>query len=247
MIFTKLARNVCWICGAAENLTGEHKIKKSDLTKNATGKPAVWRSFRGEEKPIQGLNSRLLKFERSICSTCNNQTTQAADRAYDQFHNTQSKLMKQKLNDDNNPIDVALEDQTELSRYFAKHLGCAVSYSRFPVPRRLSNLVNRKSKNVCISLQVRSAPFVWKDDKTGEVGQINAIGGIVLIHRKNPISLPMEYQTAFMVGGLQFIITMKLNALEAMEVRTIYRRHMGISRKNISDERAKFLGLPHKD
>lgn len=249
MFFTKLANQSCWICGATGNLSGEHKIKKTDLNKHPKVSPGIWRGYDGQEKPIQGLNSKLLKFENSICTTCNNQTTQQADLCYDKFRNNAAETIKNALDDNLDGFELSktssLDNTTriELARYFGKHIGCQINHNKFPIPRRLSSFVGGRTNKLCISVNVRTAPIVWKDEPTGEIGPINGIGGIVLIHTHKFVFWPFCYQTAYMTDGMQFIITMKLSNLEALDIWFFHRRKLEKFRKHLSDDQSMHLGF----
>lgn len=232
MIFSRRTPNLCWICGSTEQLTGEHKIKKTDLKRHPVGEPIFRKVDSGQEQLIQGLNFKLLKFENSIYERCNNQTTQKADRSYDAFMREDSDTADtthEDLASAQNPAlerEVILEHQLELARYFGKHLGCALDYQRFPVPRRLSRFVCGRSDALCISLLKRVAPFWWQDE-TGKIGPLNGLGGAFLQLHAGPIFLPFAYQSAYMTNGVQFIVQMHLSVAEAVEIRLLYHRNMG--------------------
>jgi len=250
LIFTKLTSECCWICGTNEGLSGEHKIKKSDLKKTPDNLPGILKGYKGQEKPIQGLNSKLLKFDNSICATCNNQKTQQADRSYDEFRDHSTEKIMSILNKTADAIDIAeVSDfnnagRLELARYFAKHIGCQIDHNKFPIPCRLSRFVNREIDKACVSVKIRLAPWLWQDSLTGDLRPLNGVGGIVLVFTGNVISLPSYYQTAYMTGGLQFIVTMKLNKLEALDIWIYHSIRMGKAKPEISNERAKHLGFP---
>ena len=252
MIFSRRTKNICWVCYSTENLTGEHKIKKTDLQRNPVTHPGYLMLPEGGRQIIQGLKSKLLKFPNSICATCNNQRTQNADRSYDAFMKENAHahgLATLKGGDASNysrENSVALTHRTELARYFAKHLGCALDYQNFPVPRRLSRFVAGKTSSVCISLTTRIAPFWWQTD-TGEIGPLNSIGAATLTMHNGFVHVPNAYQSAYITDGLQFIVRMPLNIIEALEIRMLYQKKMGALKDGFDNDDAKYRGLPYDE
>lgn len=57
MFFSRRTTNFCWICGSSSNLTGEHKIKKTDLKRNPDTVQKHANNNSGKEYVIQSLNS----------------------------------------------------------------------------------------------------------------------------------------------------------------------------------------------
>jgi 5-methylcytosine-specific restriction endonuclease McrA len=78
----------CWICGELAD-SAEHKIKKSDIVKiNGTGsskKGEVLLQQGDSLLPLQGSNSKLVKYDKILCSSCNNGFTQPFDKAHECF------------------------------------------------------------------------------------------------------------------------------------------------------------------
>ena len=243
MIFCKRTSNICWICYSTENLSGEHKLKKTDLNRNPVMYPNFIRLSTGVEKIVQGPNSKLLKFQNAICGKCNNQITQNADKNYDAFmgelanENESSPLSDQETN-------ISLQHRTELARYFAKHLGCALDYQNFPIPRRLSRFVANKTSLACITLSTRTAPFCVQDE-TGETSPLNSLGGAILMLHNGAAKVPNAYHTAYSTDGIQFIVRMPLSFVEALEIRLLYLRNMGKLTDDFSNDEAMHRGLPY--
>jgi hypothetical protein len=249
MIFNREASQyICWICGSNGPLTGEHKIKKTDLKRHHVTDPQFKSIKTGKEQPIQGLNSALLKFEDSICARCNNETTQKADRSYEAFRAADNpsffKHLEELYVNGSAQIPLDLTDNVHLARYFGKHLGCALKYEKFPLPRRLSRFVGCQSETICISASARHAPFQWQDG-FGNTGPLNAIGGTILeFDRKYPV-LPSAYFAAYMTDDIQFIIRMQLSLLESLEIKFVYQRKMAGQFKELDNDDKKYRGLPY--
>lgn len=82
----------CWICGAADAATREHRIKASDL-KRQFGAPTQNRPFyfnavarpgmpAQRNYPVGSLKSNALKYTHRICQNCNSARTQSHDYAW---------------------------------------------------------------------------------------------------------------------------------------------------------------------
>lgn len=248
MMTCRVYEGVCWICGRASGLTGEHKIKRTDLERYSVSEP-IFRTFDGrKDKPVQGLDSKLLKFNNSICKHCNNTGTQKADRSYDAFMLEDADLFVSEGDVERNVVgpeevrNIIFGHRIELARYFGKHLGCALKYQNFPIPRRLSRFVKGWSRKPCIAVIARSAPFWWQGEG-GVIGPINALGGAYVKLRQGSESLPLSYQSAYMTGGVQFVVSMKLSALEALEIRNFALKSHKFSLQDFDEEEAKYRGV----
>ena len=84
-----MGADVCWICGRPSE-TGEHRIKKSDLVERFgkgpyRGDGALVHVKEGRVRDVQGPDSKLVKYEKNLCSYCNNTLTQPFDKAYEEF------------------------------------------------------------------------------------------------------------------------------------------------------------------
>ena len=185
----------------------------------------------GQKIPIQSINSKYLKFKKSICAQCNNQTTQQSDYSYDTFRDNETGKTKELLLlKPKKPISLSkilnskYQDYLDLLRYFAKTLGYQIHNNKFPIPRRLSHFVYRKINHPPISVSIGLAPFKFYESNTNYAHDIDGIGGIALQLSKNIIFEPDLYQTTFMTDGLQFIISMNLSLLESLEIRLFYRK-----------------------
>lgn len=128
-------KQTCWWCGSSD-LSREHKYKKTDvdslygnsffqndklaLVKYRTDNHALF---------IQGPDSELLKFKRSLCMKCNNSRSKQIDEAYAKvidFYINNENLLKEKQ-----VIDFAdifgnkwRENKVNFYKYCVKHIGC---------------------------------------------------------------------------------------------------------------------------
>lgn len=227
MLFTKYTESVCWICCSRGPLTGEHKIKRTDLRKDGVF-PRYFEG-KGKKRKLQSENAKLLKFPDCICERCNNERTQQADHAYAQFRDASNQTILKTVTTEVSKLELSTSApptkyELELLRYFAKHLGCMLDYNKFPVPRRLASFVRSKSNSPCVSVSFQAAPFKYQETEDGQIHTLSSIGQIVFGCGKAWLPNDAWYQTAFTNAGLQFAIRMELSRFEGREVRTAFIR-----------------------
>ncbi|MDR6640879.1 hypothetical protein J2X57_000073 [Luteibacter sp. 1214] len=128
-------------------MTGEHRIKRSLMKSEFGSEPVVLASFDPERRyrPLQSLRSKLLHFESGLCARCNNERTQPADRAFDDFFEAQKERLSRP---DEHGIAVN-EDLFKaegpgvipLAQYFAKLISCHLADQCQIRWRRLADFV----------------------------------------------------------------------------------------------------------
>ncbi len=140
----------CWICKSPAD-SSEHKIKKSDLIrlwgrgpyKNDKG----LLHFRvGNQKLIQGPDSSILKFDKTLCHNCNTTLTQPFDKSYDEFinyidNNYKEILYKRMINFKSVYGDEFEGKQRDLFKYFAKCIGCRIADAGRYIPKDIIDLL----------------------------------------------------------------------------------------------------------
>lgn len=130
----------CCLCGAAENLTGEHKFKASALKSLFKGVPMVVGHFDGisDIRSAQGPKSQAFHFAARMCANCNGAITQKPDREFDRFHSRVEALGRSGSDLTaiwNDPrYKEGSEAYLNAFRYFAKILSCHVAESGGPRP-----------------------------------------------------------------------------------------------------------------
>lgn len=171
----------CWICGNIAN-SNEHKFKASAI-KSMFGKqfsvPLVYKS--GEKAiKLQGPNSQLLKFSRSICRVCNNEFTQEHDKAFDVLI---SKVLNQyEFIEKHFPFKVENfyyenweQNYLNLFKYFAKIIGCRLQENGFSEKtEKLSKFIKGEIENTFVSLnfEAKEGIKLWlQATKTAECSQ----------------------------------------------------------------------------
>lgn len=154
---------VCWWCGDAAN-SREHKWKKSEIkgmygTAGSESYPLLWVHEDGTSRAVQGPDSDALKFEKSLCQSCNNARSQPFDRAYDRWieylNANYDKIIESRVVDLRDIEEGAgSEFRLDLAKYFAKHIGCRVADKAGRVPASLIAFLNGESE---------SSAFVWTE------------------------------------------------------------------------------------
>lgn len=147
---------VCWWCGGTAD-SREHKWKKSEIkamygAAPSESYPLVW--FGDDSKPrnVQGPDSDLMKFEKSLCKDCNNSRSQPFDQAYDQWveyitENYDRIIEIRTIDLDEVAPGGGEEFRLNLAKYFAKHIGCRVADNAGRVPESLIRFLNGESED----------------------------------------------------------------------------------------------------
>ncbi len=119
----------CWICDKEEATTGEHAIMKAAyekiLGKIGDGNKAFFSYVDGKKNiPIGSFKNDRLKFEKSICPTCNGSLTQPYDN---EFISLIEKLLQSKrFIISRNRLALNSFNKTNLALYFIKIFGCLI-------------------------------------------------------------------------------------------------------------------------
>jgi hypothetical protein len=140
----------CWLCGAPAD-SAEHRFKKADLIRahgkgRYKGPSALVHVRSGVVSPIQGPRSSMLKYEQSLCHSCNTARTQPYDNAYDRLidwvmENEQAALRKRLINFEEIYGLSHEEYQLNLFRYCVKSFGCRLVETGQTVPKDLVDLL----------------------------------------------------------------------------------------------------------
>ena len=143
----------CWICKQVAD-SAEHRVKRSDLVNlhgsgSYTGKNALVLVREGKEIPIQGPNSKVVKYKKNLCAKCNNDFSQPFDKAYELFvayllQNENIVLKRRFINFKDVYGDEFEVSQRNLYKYFVKSFGCRLANDGYPVPGDLPALLPKK-------------------------------------------------------------------------------------------------------
>jgi hypothetical protein len=155
----------CWWCGADAD-SREHKLKKSDLVREfgrQFPEPLV-RIREGREEPIQGPNSTLVKFKRTMCAQCNNSRSQPFDQTYDRFvehlRDRERHILASRSIDLRSVYGPAWEQsRDDLLRYVVKHIGCRLSENEIEVPASFRDFLDggvQPDDELALEIEIRT-------------------------------------------------------------------------------------------
>jgi len=155
----------CWVCKTEEAPTGEHRSKRSDL-KAVLGDtaPLYLHNDRRRNRKVQSINSKLVKFNTSLCNTCNSVRTKSHDRAWEMLSDA-LRSRKPPLK----PGDIICADRIfryntsqqmlNVHLFFAKGLGCEIVESNIPVSPGIDTIaqaimLGKPHPNICLAFSV---------------------------------------------------------------------------------------------
>ena len=174
----------CWICEVREADSAEHSKKRSDIVREYGRGP-----YKGDRAPIfyrkgkftdiQGPNSGLLKFGKSLCEQCNNANTQPFDLAYDHFVDwivkNEATVMRRRFIDFADVYGENFESfQRNLFKYFVKVFGCALCEHGHVVPTDVVNLLREQYFTTALKISMAVNEVVAShppDEQSGFFGE----------------------------------------------------------------------------
>lgn len=145
---------VCWWCQARPATTGEHKYKRSDLSRLMGDDQALFWGDGDQLREIRGRSGitrdryGVVKFPKSMCDRCNNARSQPFDLAYDRYAEyVSSHWLRIAAGLDFEEIygEPWSRDLLNLARYFAKHFGCRMVRSGLRIPDSLRDFLDGAS------------------------------------------------------------------------------------------------------
>jgi hypothetical protein len=256
IFFEPYSSECCCLCGSAESLTGEHKIKASALRAIFGADPMVIGHFDGESdaRPAQGPKSRAFHFSAPVCGTCNSDRTQGPDKEFDRFHKDAFKLMVagtapvQALELDR--YRFGLEPYLNVFRYLAKLMSCHIAESGGPRSIQISDFASGKSQHNPVKLYIDTDPTYQEySSATGEHGYA-AHGGLVVKFSKTT-ELPTGFHSTLTLGPLRYIFFVEFGTIIGLALKIFHPAFYAkcdaafrVSlREPIPDHKLKQLGL----
>lgn len=208
--FECFSPDCCCLCGSAENLTGEHKIKVSVLRAIFGRSAMVIGHFDGQSRlrNAQGPKSRAFHFEARMCSSCNGTQTQEADREFDLFHSGVMSI----INEGRDPISIFEHPRYKIGsdaylnifRYFSKLLACQIADSRGPRTIHLTNFARGISDRNPIFLAIDLDPtYANYVNIIGEHAYAAHGGLVVSMNLQN--RLPTSFRTTLTIGAVRYL------------------------------------------
>jgi hypothetical protein len=257
ILFVTNVPEACCLCGATENLSGEHKIKASAIRAEfGTDKIVIGRFGESVEnvRNVQGPKSKNLHFQAKICRKCNSERTQAADREFDKFH----MLVRAKLEAGEDPASVfELNHYAEGSspylnvfRYFAKLLCCHIGDAKGPRPVRLARFAISELDANCVWLSIdRDVVHQEFSQVHGEL-QYVAHGGLVVYGHKKTGGAT-GFHSTLTIGPVRYVYFMRSRWAEQLELRLLHPKfHKWVKTRTVdsieqplTEEERRRLGL----
>ena len=229
LFFEPYKPSSCCLCGSAERLTGEHKIKASAL-RNEFGKAQLYVGVSDDDtvrhRLAQSTNSKYLKFVSRMCENCNSHLTQPADNEFDRF----LKLTREYISAGDNPDQIFSLERYAIGtapylnvfRYFAKLLASHMADVEAPRCRKLFDFASGRIHSNNIWLKVRQDPvFAEIERQTGET-QYAAHGGLTIDCNKQTLE-PKALHSTLTIGPVQFVYFSNLNFLERLELKLFHK------------------------
>jgi hypothetical protein len=144
--------STCWWCEQRPATTGEHKFKRTDLSRlmgdsmliYGSDEMAAMREIRGKSG-ITRDRYGVIKFPKSMCDLCNNNRSKPFDQAYEIFSDHVASNWLSIM------PGVSFEEifgsswetaALNVARYYGKHFGCRMVRAGLPVPQSLRDFLD---------------------------------------------------------------------------------------------------------
>lgn len=217
----------CCLCGAREDLTGEHKIAASAL-----------RSIFGHEKmaigvldngdPLrmaQGPKSKAFHFKAKICRTCNSSRTQKPDNEFQHFNTMVQELLDQ----DRDPTEVFASQRYQqgtpeylnVFRYLAKLLCCHLAESEGPRPKPVAAFAIGRLHYNNMLLQIDRDPIYDDYKKLAGEHSYASHGGLV-VYSNAETGLPEQFQTSLTLGPARYRFWIRFDWPAALDLKIFH-------------------------
>lgn len=238
LYFEAIGANECVLCGATDKLTGEHKIKASVLREEFSDRAMMMRGVAGL-RMVQSPKSKILHFRSKLCSRCNSERTQPADRAFDQLH----LGMLARRADELPLVDEAFRPACTLDpearincfRYFSKILCLFLAEVGGGRPKALASFALHRSNFNPIFLRVS------EDDKyESMLGLLTAEGfashgGLRLGFDEGGAKVE-SIRSSISAGGVRYDFWVQLGWLAALEFSLLYPALVELARRDIEKQ-----------
>lgn len=250
IFFEPNSMDACCLCGATENLTGEHKIKASAL-RSEFGQDRMTIGTDGtpeeELRHAQGPKSEQFHFKARLCRDCNSKVTQPADREFEQFHREARGLFD---NGKDPMLAFKLARYTpgaapylNVFRYFAKLLCCHMADVAAPRRHLMTRFARGESDLNCIWLSV-GEDVRFKQMAPHGVTQYAAHGGLTVYGGKDTGGAN-GFHSTLTVGPIRYVFYSRLNAVEQWALMLAHPKFYRWCRKRV--KAAKVDPIPHMD
>ncbi|WP_044202457.1 hypothetical protein [Flammeovirga sp. OC4] len=221
----------CWWCNSTEDLTREHKIKKTHFDyfyKKDEYKDIDLKLFKNEEDRsfiIQGPKSDFIKFPKFLCKVCNGSRSKPFDESYDDFFSyffeNEDEILKEKRID----LEKIYQNQWRekwilFKKYIVKHISCRLVEKGYSPTQNMLNFLNGNEKLKDVKVVLRLKPYANQlslDFPPLSIGR--------LYHHENIINNEIEFTGWFTVKSLSIEYFVQKNISEATPRSNLLRLH----------------------
>ena len=169
---------LCWICEQEEATTREHRSKRSDL-KAVLGDSggAFLHTDQRLNRRVQSIDSKRVKFEPSLCTTCNNERTQPHDFAWEALSASLRRRSPPLIPSGHLRLDRVFRYGTSqkmlnVHLFFVKWLGCQIVETGIPITPAIGTfgaaiIAGKPHKNIWLSFGLAGGGSVAASDLNG--------------------------------------------------------------------------------
>lgn len=147
-------KGLCWWCGKVAD-SREHKYKRTDLIREFGGgqyknQGGMLRVTNERDCKVEGPKAKDLKFNKNICSECNNSKSQEFDRAYDRFigfiKTNENAIIKTRSFELSSIFGNNWREEVKnVKRYYIKHMCCRLADGKIHIHSAIINYLNGSS------------------------------------------------------------------------------------------------------
>ncbi|MCA1492695.1 hypothetical protein I6F11_17380 [Ensifer sp. NBAIM29] len=228
VFFEPFSVDRCCLCGSAEELTGEHKIKASALRSIFRKERMVIGHFDGKSEPrlAQGPKSSEFHFSARLCGTCNSARTQAADREFDRFHSEALSLLT--AGDAPGRVfeldryRIGTEPYLNIFRYFAKLMACHIADFEGPRAIQIGDFATGKAAFNPIKLYLDADPTYSEFSSVLGEHSYAAHGGLVVKFSRTS-ELPTGFHSTLSLGPLRYVFFVNFGFMIALSLKMFHR------------------------
>jgi hypothetical protein len=211
IFFEQNNSDACCLCGSCDDLTGEHKIKRTAISSEFGQEKMVIGSFGGQAsvfRRVQSPKSKALHFHSKICKVCNGDHTQPADLEFDRLH-ADARLLLDRGEDpviamDGERYAIGSTPYLNVFRYFAKLLCCHMAQIGAPRPIHMSRFATGEIDRNCVWLRIDRDVTYQELQSAGEADlRYAAHGGLVVCGDKKSFTAN-GFHSTLTVGPIRY-------------------------------------------
>ncbi|WP_375428429.1 hypothetical protein [uncultured Sphingomonas sp.] len=217
----------CCLCGSADDLTGEHKIKATTLRSLFGNETMMIGHFNGTSRPrlAQSATSKAVHFRVRLCGPCNSTRTQAADVEFARFDDLARRLQCEGADPasafDDPRYAVGSAAYLNVFRYLAKLLACHIAEVGGPRLRALTDFALSRSDMNVVRLSINADPdFQRWFEATGDP-QFAGHGGLGIDFSRST-RRPKAIYTSLSHGPLRYRFSVAFGFGVALALRLLH-------------------------